>query len=101
VLHRALIITALGLSVAGALVFAPRLSRTRRALGASGLWSRLDLAPVSAPRPRHASATFPLLDNGDGVPGTFCPTRPTEPGSFASALDQRNAPVGVLVRSSV
>lgn len=91
-LRRAFTITviAVALSAAGALAFAPGLSRVSRAWTHSIVWSARGFTPVPSSRDSAAMSRDPSLDNEGGVPGTYCPIRPHDPNmSVASPPDQR------------
>lgn len=91
-LRRALALTAIAvaLSAAGALAFAPSISRAGHAWNRGGVWSRIGFTPVPATRDPHALANDSSLKNEGGVPGTYCPTRPHDPNAGAAATaDQR------------
>ncbi len=80
---------AVALSAAGALAFAPGLSRVSRAWTHGIVWSARGFTPVPSPHDSAAMSRDPSLDNEGGVPGTFCPTRPHDPNmSVGTAPDQ-------------
>jgi hypothetical protein len=89
-LRRALAIPviAVALSAAGALAFAPNLSRVSRAWSHSIAWSGRAFTPVPVPRDSSAASHDPALEN-DAVPGTYCPIRPHDPNMSVATPDAR------------
>jgi len=89
-LRRALAITvmAVALSAAGALAFAPNLSRVSRVWSRSIAWSGRAFTPVPVPRDSSAASHDPALEN-DAVPGTYCPIRPRDSNMSVAAPDAR------------
>ena len=77
-LRRALVLTvvAVAVSAAGALAFSPSFVHVSRALSRSGIWFTRGFTPAPAARDSQSTAGEALLQNGDGVPGTYCPIPP-------------------------
>jgi hypothetical protein len=91
-LRRALTITliAVAASAAGALAFAPNLSRVSRAWSHGIAWSGRAFTPVPVPRDSSAASHDPTLAN-DAVPGTYCPIRPRDPNMSVAMPDARTS----------
>src|SRR5437762_14135811 len=77
-LRRALVLTLItvALSAAGALAFSPSFVHVSRALSRGGIWFTRGFTPVPAARDSQSTAGDALLQNGVGVPGTYCPILP-------------------------
>ena len=88
-------VIAVALSAAGALAFAPGLSRVSHRLGLGSLWPSRAFTPD--PRARNAlSPADSAAQSIGGLPGTFCPVRPkgaTLPGLLLDPASSNMTPL--------
>jgi hypothetical protein len=93
-LRRALVLTvvAVALSAAGALAFAPSFAHVSRALSRGGIWFTRGFTPVPAARDSQSTAGDGFLQNGAGVPGTYCPIPPRNAMTSIASPSASNDP---------
>jgi hypothetical protein len=85
-----LTVTAVGLSAAGALAFAPGFSRVGHAWSRGSIWSGRGFTPVPVARDPHALNNDASFQSEGGVPGTYCPIRRHDPNAGVAVTgDQR------------